>query len=146
MHSSYGHAPSHVSDDTERTRNLFDVKIIIFLRIRQVHTQTLNTYAHSPLWIHVRKLYTCKHLRNTVPAHLEIDAGASLSTGTSPTTKNTTLLNPGIWKPKFLRFPLTNFLAKHAYGSACIIFFLIFPLPLSNSSVHLFCFPMGFVS
>jgi hypothetical protein len=40
-----------------------------------------------------------EHLRNTVTTHLEIDeviTGASLSTGTSPTAKNTTPLNSGI--------------------------------------------------
>ena len=65
----------------------------------QVQTQTLNTHAHSPLWIHVRKPYPYKHLRKTVPTHLEIDkvtTGASLSTGTSPTTESTTPLNPKI--------------------------------------------------
>ena len=72
---------------------------ILFLWITQVHTQTLNTHARSPLWIHVRKPYPYEHLRKTVPAHLETDevtTGASLSTGTSPTTESTMPLNPRI--------------------------------------------------
>jgi hypothetical protein len=31
----------------------------------QSTTQTLNTHAHSPLWIHVRKPYPYEHLRRT---------------------------------------------------------------------------------
>jgi hypothetical protein len=45
-----------------------------------------------------------KHIRNTVPAHLEIDevtVRTSLSTGTSPTTETTTSLNPGINTEKY---------------------------------------------
>jgi hypothetical protein len=61
--------------------------------------QMLNMHAHSPLPIHVRKPYSYEHLRKTVPAHLEIDevtTSTSLSTGTSPTTKSISLINPGI--------------------------------------------------
>ena len=64
----------------------------------------LNAYVYSPLWTHVRKPYPYEHLRKTVPADLKIDevtAGASLSTGTSPTTENTTPLNSGINPEKY---------------------------------------------
>jgi len=70
-----------------------------FLRITQVQTQMLNTHAHSTLWTHIRKPYLYEHLQKTVLAHLEIDEvtiGASLSMGTSPTTKRIVPLNPEI--------------------------------------------------
>jgi hypothetical protein len=48
---------------------------------------------------HVRKTYPYKHLRRTEPVDLEIyevTTGASLSTGTSPTTESIAPLNPEI--------------------------------------------------
>ena len=60
--------------------------------------------AYSPLWIHVRKPYPYEHLRKTEPADLEIHevtTGASLSTGTSPTTKSIAPLNPEINPGKY---------------------------------------------
>jgi hypothetical protein len=76
---------------------------IVFL-ITQVQTQTLNTYAHSPLWTHVYKPYPYEYIRNTVLTHLEIDkvtAGALLSTGTSPIIERTTSLNSGTNQEKY---------------------------------------------
>ena len=79
----------------ETTRNFF-------FRITQYNVDAHNTYAHSPLWTHVRKSYPYEHLRRTEPADLEIHevtTYASLSTGTSPTTKSIAPLNPvgSIW-------------------------------------------------
>jgi hypothetical protein len=36
-----------------------------FFRITQYNADAHNTHAHSPLWIHVRKLYPYEHLRRT---------------------------------------------------------------------------------
>jgi hypothetical protein len=55
-------------------------------------SETLTTHAHSSLWIHARKPYPYEHLRRLcrqIPKIDEVTTGASLSTGTSPTTEST---------------------------------------------------------
>jgi hypothetical protein len=63
-------------------------------------TQMLtNTHVHSPLWTHARTPYPYEHLWRTEPADLEVDkvtTGASLLTGTPPTTETIAPGNPGI--------------------------------------------------
>ena len=84
--------------------SLLSIHLHFFLRITQVQTQTLNTYAHSPLWTHVRKPYPYEHLWGTEPTDLEIHkvtTGASQSTATSPTTESIVPLNPRINQEKF---------------------------------------------
>jgi hypothetical protein len=53
----------------------------------------------------IRKPYPYEHLRKTVSGNLKIDKatfiGASLSTGTSPSTKSTAPLNPEINSEKY---------------------------------------------
>ena len=68
--------------------NNYDVSIHIFfdytVQLRQTHARTL-----TPLWTHVRKPYPYEYLRRLSRQIIEIDeviTGASLSTGTSPTT------------------------------------------------------------
>jgi hypothetical protein len=79
----------------EYISNVYDnINHLLFFRIIQYNADAHNTYAHSPLWTHVRKPYPYEHLRRTEPADLEIHEvtiGASLSTGTLPTTES-------IWK------------------------------------------------
>jgi hypothetical protein len=63
-------------------------------------------YAHTltPIYTHVRKPYAYEHFRGTEPADYEIHegtAGASLSTGTSPTTESIAPVNPGINPEKY---------------------------------------------
>jgi hypothetical protein len=61
----------------------------------------LNKYKHR---YSTHTLTSYEHLRKTIPTHLEIDeitTNGSLSTGTSSTTENTTLLNPRINPKKY---------------------------------------------
>jgi hypothetical protein len=70
MHSSYGHAPSHVSDDAERTRNLFDVKIIIFFceldKYIRKHSTRTHTHPYEYMYANFTPISTsetlCRHI------------------------------------------------------------------------------------
>ena len=75
----------------------------LFFEITQYNSDTHNARTLIPLWTHVRKPYLYEHLRRLSRQILEIDevtTRASLSTGTSPTTECTMLLNPRIFAPK----------------------------------------------
>jgi hypothetical protein len=75
-----------------------------YLRITQYNANAHNTHIHSLLWTHVRKPYSYEHLQRTEPVDLEIHevtTGASLLTGTSPTTKSIAPLNPRINPGKY---------------------------------------------
>ena len=99
----------------------WDRKIIftqfLFFEITQYNSDTHNTRILTPLWIQVRKLYPYEHLQRLSRQILEIDevtTGASLSTGTSPTTECTMPLNFRIFAHMESRTQNLR-----CYGSSC---------------------------
>ena len=72
--------------------------IFWYYTVQFIHSQ--RTHKFTPLWTHIHKLYPYEHLKTLSRQILEINevtTGASLSTGTSPTTKCTTPLHHRIF-------------------------------------------------
>jgi hypothetical protein len=95
----------HLADHLVRPSQLASIvssgQITFFF---ELHKYRRSTRMHTHPYEYVCKLYPFEHLRKTMSVHLEIDevtACVSLSTGTSPTTKSITLLNPRINLEKY---------------------------------------------